>query len=92
MPAGCMIQPRAHAGGWPRLNSENAFGWPTLAGFARVGLLFASLFFKDLPVVSVRQRMTELAGGEVVEGEQAHRLLEIIDTRWPAGDMSEARR
>src|SRR5215471_1762631 len=32
-------------GGWLRLNSEKAFGWPILAGFARVGLPFASLFF-----------------------------------------------
>jgi hypothetical protein len=25
-------------GGWPRLNSENAFGWPIFAAFAKVGL------------------------------------------------------
>src|SRR6266704_3895084 len=35
----------AKTGGWPRLTSERASGWPILAGFARVGLVFASLLF-----------------------------------------------
>ena len=31
-------------GGWPTLEPQEALGWPILASFARVGLVFASLF------------------------------------------------
>ncbi len=40
-----MVVPRRVA---DPLNPEEAFGWPILATFARVGLVFASLFTRGL--------------------------------------------
>jgi hypothetical protein len=56
---------------------KDAFGWPILAGFARVGLLSLASFFEGLPVVSVRAKKGGVWRVAYPKRNRLHRLSQV---------------